>query len=99
MRQDPSCVNPLEPGLHGIHLLRRSSVFCMTSDVCDSKVAHLDAQAVCNTTSDASPPCKQGLYARYSNDPREALRQFNMSRKDSKWGTPSLLHMVEVGEP
>jgi len=39
--------------------------------------------------------CK-GLFARYSNDPREALKQLNLARKDGKWGTPSLLHMVEI---
>ncbi len=40
--------------------------------------------------------CAQALHARYSNDPREAVRLFNFARKDGKWGTQSILHMVEV---
>ncbi|MEW5298948.1 MAG: hypothetical protein WDW36_002017 [Sanguina aurantia] len=39
--------------------------------------------------------CK-GLHSRYTNDPREALKNFNLARKDSRWGAPSILHMVEV---
>jgi hypothetical protein len=39
--------------------------------------------------------CTCGL--RYTNDPREALREFNFARKDTKWGGPAILHMVEVG--
>ncbi|MEW5313286.1 MAG: hypothetical protein WDW38_004868 [Sanguina aurantia] len=39
--------------------------------------------------------CK-GLHNRYINDPREALKNFNLARKDSRWGAPSILHMVEV---
>lgn len=34
--------------------------------------------------------------ARYTNEPREALKAFNFARKDSKWGVQAILHMVEV---
>jgi hypothetical protein len=37
------------------------------------------------------------LRLRYTNDPREALREFNFARKDTKWGGQAILHMVEVG--
>uniref|UniRef100_A0A7S0S5T6 Tetratricopeptide repeat-like domain-containing protein n=1 Tax=Chlamydomonas leiostraca TaxID=1034604 RepID=A0A7S0S5T6_9CHLO len=39
--------------------------------------------------------CK-GLYHRYINEPREALKAFNFARKDTKWGGPATLHMVEI---
>ncbi|KAL6760145.1 intraflagellar transport protein [Haematococcus lacustris] len=39
--------------------------------------------------------CK-GLYNRYINEPREALKELNYARKDTKWGAPALLHMAEV---
>uniref|UniRef100_A0A7S3VHC1 Uncharacterized protein n=1 Tax=Dunaliella tertiolecta TaxID=3047 RepID=A0A7S3VHC1_DUNTE len=39
--------------------------------------------------------CK-GLYNRYINEPREALKEFNFARKDSKWGAQAIMHMVEI---
>ncbi|KAJ3038612.1 Tetratricopeptide repeat protein 21B [Rhizophlyctis rosea] len=39
--------------------------------------------------------CK-GLYARYSNNPNDALREFNASRWDAEWGERSLYHMIEI---
>jgi tetratricopeptide repeat protein 21B len=39
--------------------------------------------------------CK-GLHARYSNNPHEALKNFNMARKDNEWGTQALYNMVEI---
>ncbi|GIL85609.1 hypothetical protein Vretimale_13293 [Volvox reticuliferus] len=39
--------------------------------------------------------CK-GLYNRYTNNPREALKELNLARKDSRWGSSAILHMVEI---
>lgn len=39
--------------------------------------------------------CK-GLYNRYINNPREALKELNLARKDSRWGSSAILHMVEI---
>jgi len=39
--------------------------------------------------------CK-GLQARFSNDIQLALKEFNMARKDSEWGAPSIFQMVEI---
>ncbi|KAG1671374.1 hypothetical protein FOA52_002984 [Chlamydomonas sp. UWO 241] len=39
--------------------------------------------------------CK-GVYNRYTNNPREALKAFNLARTDTKWGGKAILHMVEV---
>ncbi|KXZ45770.1 hypothetical protein GPECTOR_50g563 [Gonium pectorale] len=39
--------------------------------------------------------CK-GLYNRYINNPREALKELNLARKDSRWGSNAILHMVEI---
>jgi len=39
--------------------------------------------------------CK-GMYSRYTNHPREALKEFNLARKDTKWGGESILQMVEI---
>lgn len=39
--------------------------------------------------------CK-GLYARYTNNPREALTEFYAARKDSEFGTRVLEHMIEI---
>ncbi len=36
------------------------------------------------------------LTHRYTNDPRDAVRCFNLARKDGRWGSQSILHMVEV---
>jgi len=38
----------------------------------------------------------RGLYQRYINQPREALKELNLARKDTRWGTPSALHMAEI---
>ena len=46
-----------------------------------------------------SPNCPDGshlLPPRYINDPREALKEFNFSRTDTKWGAKAIMHMVEV---
>jgi len=39
--------------------------------------------------------CK-GLHQRYINQPRDALKEFNLARKDSKWGSQAIFHMVEI---
>ncbi|KAG2502129.1 hypothetical protein HYH03_000619 [Edaphochlamys debaryana] len=39
--------------------------------------------------------CK-GLYNRYINNPREALKELNLARKDTRWGSNAILHMVEI---
>ncbi len=33
---------------------------------------------------------------RFCNNPRDALKEFNLARKDSKWGGQAILHMVEI---
>lgn len=38
----------------------------------------------------------RGLHAKFSNNMHDALRYFNLARKDSEWGTPSLYAMVEI---
>lgn len=32
----------------------------------------------------------------YINNPREALKELNLARKDSRWGSSAILHMVEI---
>ncbi|PNH02040.1 Tetratricopeptide repeat protein 21A, partial [Tetrabaena socialis] len=32
----------------------------------------------------------------YVNNPREALKELNLARKDSRWGSSAILHMVEI---
>ena len=39
--------------------------------------------------------CK-ALYARYSNDPHEAIKLFNMVRHSGEWGEAAAEHMVEI---
>ncbi|PNW81978.1 hypothetical protein CHLRE_06g268800v5 [Chlamydomonas reinhardtii] len=39
--------------------------------------------------------CK-GIYNRYINNPREALKELNLARKDTRWGSQAILHMVEI---
>jgi tetratricopeptide repeat protein 21B len=39
--------------------------------------------------------CK-GLFHRFSNQPREALKHFNQARKDGVWAREALYHMVEI---
>ncbi|KAJ3295051.1 Tetratricopeptide repeat protein 21B [Borealophlyctis nickersoniae] len=39
--------------------------------------------------------CK-GLYARYTNNPNEALKEFNFCRRDAEWGERALYNMVEI---
>ena len=43
--------------------------------------------------------CALSFYTthRYVNEPREALKEFNFARKDSRWGAQAIMHMVEVG--
>ena len=38
----------------------------------------------------------QGLLHRYMNDPRAALRAFNMARRDPEWGELAVQNMVEI---
>ncbi|KAI9207248.1 uncharacterized protein BJ171DRAFT_561472 [Polychytrium aggregatum] len=38
----------------------------------------------------------RGLYYRYSNNPNEALKEFNYCRRDAEWGERSLIHMIEI---
>ena len=35
-------------------------------------------------------------HPRYINNPREALKEFNFARTDTKWGAKASLHMVEI---
>ncbi|KAJ1551311.1 Tetratricopeptide repeat protein 21B, partial [Cladochytrium tenue] len=39
--------------------------------------------------------CK-GLYCRYTNNPNEALREFNLCRRDPEWGEEAIGHMIEI---
>eukprot|EP00607_Mallomonas_marina_P008435 CAMPEP_0182424556 /NCGR_PEP_ID=MMETSP1167-20130531/10752_1 /TAXON_ID=2988 /ORGANISM="Mallomonas Sp, Strain CCMP3275" /LENGTH=1377 /DNA_ID=CAMNT_0024604441 /DNA_START=94 /DNA_END=4227 /DNA_ORIENTATION=+ len=39
--------------------------------------------------------CK-GLYARYTNDIVTAIKDFNLSRRDTTWGGEALVHMIEL---
>eukprot|EP00002_Diphylleia_rotans_P017875 TRINITY_DN3468_c0_g2_i5.p1 TRINITY_DN3468_c0_g2~~TRINITY_DN3468_c0_g2_i5.p1 ORF type:complete len:957 (-),score=208.28 TRINITY_DN3468_c0_g2_i5:433-3303(-) len=39
--------------------------------------------------------CK-GIYQRYTNSPSEALKSFNLARKDGEWGERALIHMIEI---
>lgn len=39
--------------------------------------------------------CK-GLYARYKNQVREAIEEFNLARRDPEWGERALLNMIEI---
>ena len=39
--------------------------------------------------------CK-GLHCRYSNDVGEAVKYFNLARRDGKWGVFSLINMIEL---
>src|SRR5206468_2871469 len=38
----------------------------------------------------------RGLYSRYTNNTREALIQFNYSRKDVNYGKLSIMNMIEI---
>merc|ERR1719313_3311858 len=38
----------------------------------------------------------QGLFSRWSHNPREALLEFNLSRMDANWGLEATLNMVEL---
>ncbi len=33
---------------------------------------------------------------RYINNPRDALKEFNFTRTDTKWGAKAIMHMVEI---
>ena len=37
-----------------------------------------------------------GLYARFTNDVGKAISEFNLARKDERWGAQALTHMVEL---
>lgn len=39
--------------------------------------------------------CK-GLFARYKNQVREAIEEFNLARRDPEWGERALLNMIEI---
>lgn len=39
--------------------------------------------------------CK-GLYARYKNNVREAIEEFNLARRDPEWGERALMNMIEI---
>ncbi|KAJ1446031.1 hypothetical protein M885DRAFT_452913 [Pelagophyceae sp. CCMP2097] len=39
--------------------------------------------------------CK-GLHARYSNDVVDAVKFFNLARRDGQWGVPALMNMIEL---
>lgn len=38
----------------------------------------------------------RGLHYRYTNSPNEALREFNLCRRDTEWGEQSLYNMIEI---
>jgi len=38
----------------------------------------------------------QGLLHRYLNDPRAALKAFNMARRDAEWGETAVQNMIEI---
>lgn len=38
----------------------------------------------------------QGLYARFTNDIGKAIAEFNLARRDDKWGHDALVHMIEL---
>jgi len=39
--------------------------------------------------------CK-GLFQRYSNNPREALKELNLSRNSPEWGEHAIVNMIEI---
>jgi tetratricopeptide (TPR) repeat protein len=38
----------------------------------------------------------QGLYRRYTNDIGHAIAEFNLARRDDRWGQAALVHMIEL---
>ena len=38
--------------------------------------------------------CDEGLFFRATNDVHNAVKHFNLARRDGQWGAPSLMNMV-----
>eukprot|EP01116_Phalansterium_solitarium_P004835 TRINITY_DN15_c3_g2_i2.p1 TRINITY_DN15_c3_g2~~TRINITY_DN15_c3_g2_i2.p1 ORF type:complete len:791 (+),score=378.52 TRINITY_DN15_c3_g2_i2:101-2473(+) len=74
-----------------IQLLRRAGKL---SDV--PKFLKLAESLSARAALDAGFHYCKGLYARYTNNPREALTEFYAARKDSEFGTRVLEHMIEI---
>lgn len=63
-----------------------------------------DAQRYLKLAAKSSPRAEydaglhycQGLFAWFSNRPRDALKEFNLARKDGTWGVLALDHMIEI---
>ncbi|KAF1327944.1 Tetratricopeptide repeat protein 21b, partial [Globisporangium splendens] len=50
---------------------------------------------VCVAHSPGLHFCK-GLYARYKNNVRDAIEEFNLARRDPEWGERALMNMTEI---
>jgi hypothetical protein len=59
--------------------------FFKAAEVAEPKCVHAAGYHLC-----------KGLVARWSGEPREAVRHFNLARSDGTWGSQAIMHMVEV---
>jgi len=58
----------------------------------------LDQAKLASMRPDAEPGLNYciGLYKRASSQPNEALKHFNLARKDSAWGSRALVQMIQI---
>lgn len=59
------------------------------------KLAHAERAAARAAASPGLHFCR-GLYLRYCNNPREALKEFNSVRNSGEWGVEATFQMVEI---
>ena len=59
------------------------------------KLTHAERAAARAAASPGLHFCR-GLYLRYRNDPREALKEFNSVRNSGEWGVEATFQMVEI---
>jgi tetratricopeptide repeat protein 21B len=88
----------LEQQPNNYHALEKMIVLLRRGGKLEVAPAYLKAAEVNDrrATAHAGLHFCHGLYARYTNDIGKAIAEFNLARRDDKWGHDALVHMIEL---